>query len=229
MKGKICLVTGGTSGIGLETAGGLAALGATVIITGRNEDLGKKVVQEIKERTGNGFIELMIADFSSQEQVRDLAKRVKERYDHLDVLVNNAGLYQPDHTITEDGVEMTFAVNYLAPFMLSHLLLDLLRKGAPSRIVNMSSSFHVRGFLNFDDINYTKNYSGMQAYMNTKLALLHLTYRFAENVEKMGVTVNAVHPGIVKTNLPRARKFYGFLLKMIPFFYTARQGAKPVI
>ena len=228
LKDKICLVTGATSGIGLETAGSLAELGATVIITGRNEDIGKKVVSDIKNRTGNGFIELLIADFASQAEVRRLASEVKERYDRLDVLINNAGLYQPDHTLTADGVELTFAVNYLAPFLLTHELVDLLSKGAPSRVINMSSSFHVRGKINFDDINFTKDYSGMQAYMNTKLALLHFTYQMAENIQELGITVNAVHPGIVKTNLPRQRGFYSFLLRLLPFI-TAKKGAETSI
>jgi NAD(P)-dependent dehydrogenase (short-subunit alcohol dehydrogenase family) len=111
MKGKVCVVTGATSGIGLEIAGGLAELGATVVITGRNEDLGNQVVRDIKKRTGNSLIELMIADFTTQKEVHKLADRLKNRYDKIDVLVNNAGLYQPEHTITPDGVELTFAVN----------------------------------------------------------------------------------------------------------------------
>ncbi|HUT82022.1 MAG TPA: SDR family oxidoreductase [Candidatus Bathyarchaeia archaeon] len=230
MKGKICLVTGATSGIGLEIAGGLAALGATVIIAGRNEDIGKQVVQDIKKRTGNGFIELMLADFSTQAGVIHLADMVKERYDKLDVLVNNAGLYQPDHTLTSDGIEMTFAVNYLAPFLLSHELHDLLLKGQPSRIVITASSFHKTGYLDFNDLNMNeKKYSGMQAYMNSKVALIMFTYTLAEKVKGMGITVNAVHPGIVKTKLPRQRSFYSFLLKAIPFFLTPKQGAKTSI
>jgi NAD(P)-dependent dehydrogenase (short-subunit alcohol dehydrogenase family) len=230
MKGKVCVVTGATSGIGLEIAGGLAELGATVVITGRNEDLGNQVVRDIKKRTGNSLIELMIADFTTQKEVHKLADRLKNRYDKIDVLVNNAGLYQPEHTITPDGVELTFAVNYLAPFLLTHLLLDPLRRAAPSRVVNMASSFHKRGYLDFENINFNNgNYSGMQAYMNSKLALLHFTYKMAKKLEPMGITMNAVHPGIVKTNLPRERKFYGFILRIIPFFLTAKQGAKTPI
>jgi len=226
MEGKICLVTGATSGIGLEIATGLVEQGATVIITGRNEELGERIVQDLKERTGNGFIELMIADFSSQKEIRKLAKRVKSRYDQLNILVNNAGLYQPDFTLTEDNIEQTFAVNYLAPFILSHELLELLQKGHPARIINMSSSFHKRGFLDFSDLNLSKKYNGMQAYMNSKLALVMFTYFFAKKVESMGITVNAVHPGIVKTNLPRAKSFYSFLLKASPFFISAKKGAE---
>ncbi len=230
MDGKICLITGATSGIGLEIAGGLAKLGATVIITGRNEDIGKQIVEDIRKRTGNGLIELMIADFSTQDGVIKLADRIKERYDKLDVLINNAGLYQPDHTITSDGIEMTFAVNYLAPFLLSHLLLDLLRKGQPSRIVITASSWHKTGYLDFNDLNMNeKKYSGMQAYMNTKQALIMFGYTLAEKIKSMGVTVNTYHPGIVKTKLPRQRSFYSFLLKIIPFFLTPKQGAKTPI
>ena len=229
MKGKICLVTGATSGIGLETAGGIAELGATVIITGRNEDLGKQVVENIKQRTGNGFIELLIADFSSQKEVHRLADEIEKRYDKLDVLINNAGLYQPDHTLTVDGIEQTFAVNYLAPFLLTHRLMKLLKKGAPSRVINMGSSFHKRGKINFEDINFTKDYSGMQAYMNSKLALILFTYQLSTKINGFGVTSNTLHPGIVKTNLPRARGFYSFLLKAAPFFITAKQGAQTAI
>lgn len=226
MKGKVCLVTGGTSGIGLETAGGLAELGATVIITGRNEEIGQQIVQDIKARTGNGFIELLISDFSSQKEVHKLADQIKNRYDKIDVLINNAGLYQPEHTLTKDGVEMTLAVNYLAPFLLTNLLLDLLRKGNPSRIINVSSSFHKGGKLFFDDVNFNENYSGMQAYKNTKLALIMFTYKLARELKGQGITVNTVHPGIVKTNLPRQREFYSLLLKAIPFFITAKKGAE---
>jgi len=227
LKGKICLVTGGTSGIGLEIATGLVEQGATVIITGRNEELGAQIVKDLQSRTKNGFIELIIADFASQKEVRKLAKRIKQRYDHLNVLINNAGLYQPTFTLTEDGIEQTFAVNYIAPFLLTHELLELLQKGHPSRIINMSSSFHWKGFLDFEDLNLSKNkYSGMQAYMNSKLALILFTYYLAKKVERRGITVNAVHPGIVKTNLPRSRKFYSFLLKINPFFISAKKGAE---
>ncbi|NHJ86538.1 MAG: SDR family oxidoreductase [Asgard group archaeon] len=229
MKGKICLVTGATSGIGLEIAGGLAEQGATVIITGRNEDIGKQVVQNIKNRTRNSLIELLIADFSKQSEVLRLVNEIKERYDRLDVLVNNAGLYQPEHTITEDGIEMTYAVNYLAPFLLTNKLLELLRKGQPSRIVSTSSSFHKAGKINFDDINMTKHYSGMQAYMNSKLALIMFTYHLSEKIKATGLTVNTYHPGIVKTNLPRQRSFYSFLLSAAPFFITPKKGADTAI
>ncbi|MFW9921661.1 MAG: SDR family oxidoreductase [Candidatus Thorarchaeota archaeon] len=228
MKGKICLVTGGTSGIGLETAGGLAELGATVIITGRNEDLGKQVVEKIKQKTGNGYIELIIADFAKQSEVHRLANEIKNRYDRLDVLVNNAGLYQHEYALTNDGIETTYAVNYLAPFLLTNLLIDLLRKGAPSRIINVSSSWHKNGKINFEDINYTKNYNGMQAYMNTKLALIMHTYLLSRKLEDQGITVNTVHPGIVKTNLPRQKSFFAFLLRILPFI-SAKKGAETSI
>ena len=229
LKDKICLVTCATSGIGLETACGLANFGANVIIAGRSEDIGNQVIEDIKARTGNGFIELIAADFALQSEVRDLAKTIRKRYDQLDVLVNNAELFQPELEITEDGVELTFAVNYLAPFLLTHKLLGLLRKGQPSRVVNVSSSFHKGGYINFKDINMYKNYNEMQAYKNSKLALILFTNYLAKEVERLGITVNSLHSGISETNLPRGKSLDTFLLKMQSLFTTPKKSAETPI
>ena len=206
MTGKICLVTGATDGIGKETARALASIGATVILHGRNPAKITKTVREITTQTGNGSIHALQADFADFQQVRDLAAQVNAAYDRLDVVVNNAGVLMarrtelPARSGTPAGLEMTFAVNHLAPFLLTNLLLDLLKASAPARIVTVSSSAHKRGALNFDDLHHTRRYRAMQAYGDSKLANVLFTYELARRLEGTHVTANALHPGLVGTN-----------------------------
>lgn len=201
MQDKVCMVTGATDGIGKETARALADMGATIIIVGRNREKSIATVNEIRQETGNPDVEYMLADLSSQEQIRRLAEQFKERYDQLDVLVNNAGGFFMSHEESVDGIEMTFALNHLGYFLLTNLLLDVLTESAPARIVNVSSGAHENAEIDFDDLESEETYSGWRAYGESKLANLLFTYELARRLEGTGVTVNALHPGFVKTNL----------------------------
>lgn len=202
LKGKICLVTGATSGMGEATAHALAQRNATVILVARDMGRAWATLGRIKSQTGNSSIEAMIYDLSSQAEVRQLAADFKSKYQRLDILVNNAGAWFNKRQLSADGLEMTFALNHLSPFLLTSLLMDLLKAAAPSRIVNVSSYGHakIKG-MNFDDLQFQNNYgNGMRAYRQSKLANILFTYELARRLEGTGVTVNAVNPGLVATN-----------------------------
>jgi NAD(P)-dependent dehydrogenase (short-subunit alcohol dehydrogenase family) len=204
MKDKVVLITGSTDGIGRQTAVEVAALGATVIVHGRNLARGKMVVEEISSSTGNRNVDLVIADFSSLRQVRELAADMHRRYDRLDVLLNNAGVFMNERVLTEDGFETTYAVNHLAPFLLTNLLLDLLKKSAPSRVVTVSSVAHTRGRIDFENLQSEKTFGGYYAYAFSKLANVLFTYQLARRLEGTRVTANCLHPGVIGTKLLRA-------------------------
>ncbi|MBF6593324.1 MAG: SDR family oxidoreductase [Thermaceae bacterium] len=199
MNGKTVLITGATNGIGKATATELAGLGATVVITGRDRARGHAVLEEIRSKTGNSKLDLLVADLSSQAEVRRLAAEFKAKYPRLNVLINNAGGFFDTRQTNVDGLEYTFAFNHLAYFLLTNLLLDTLKVSAPSRIVNVSSAAQSSGRLNFDDLQAEKRYSGMAAYNNSKLANVLFTYELARRLQGSGVTVNALHPGVVNT------------------------------
>ncbi|MFX0066371.1 MAG: SDR family oxidoreductase [Candidatus Hermodarchaeota archaeon] len=226
MKGKICLVTGGTSGIGRVTAETLAEFGATVVITGRNQEAGNEIINQMRDKTDNTSHKLLITDFASLEKVRELATSFKEEFDRLDVLINNAGVSLPTRWVTDDGLEATFAINHFAPFLLTNLLLDLVKKSAPARIINVSSAMHKNAPLNLDDINSEKSYRWMQVYGSSKLANVLFTYELAERLEGTSVTVNAVHPGFVRTNLNRSySKIVRGTMRLMPFAISPKEGA----
>ena len=228
--GKVALVTGGTSGIGKATAMALAAMGADVVVVGRDRERGERAAEEIRAQTG-GRVDLALADLSSQAEVRNLAEEFKRRYDRLDVLVNNAGLVQSTRTETVDGLESTFAINHLAPFLLTNLLLDVLKKSAPSRVVTVSSEAERWGNIDFDDLQSKKSYRGFPVYGMTKLANIMFTYELAERLEGTGVTATCMHPGAVNTRFgtnnwgPMTILFRLFK----PFMRTPDQGADTVI
>ena len=201
MQGRICLVTGATHGMGAVTSEALAALGATVVATGRNADRGQELVTGIIRRTGNEHVQFLQADLASMAQVRSLADTFAARWDRLHVLVNNAGTVLTTRRVTVDGLEETFAVNHLAPFLLTNLLLPLLRAGAPSRIIVMSSYEHRRGHMVWNDLQGERFYFSEQAYAHSKLANLLFVYALARRLAGTGVTVNAVNPGLVHTNI----------------------------
>jgi len=201
MVGKVCIVTGSNSGIGRETAFALAEMGATVIMVVRSQEKGKAALDEIVSKTGNNSVSLMNCDMSSMASVRDFAAEFKKKYDRLDVLINNAGAEYVKRQVTFEGFEQTFAVDYLAPFLLTYQLLDLLKASAPSRIVNVSSGLAKNGKVNFDDLQNENSYKGMQAYSNAKLMLMMFTYELSRKLEGTGVTVNVLMPGFVATNL----------------------------
>ena len=199
MKDKICLITGATSGIGKAAAVQLAELGATLVVVGRNPDKTTTAVKQIQDQTGNQEVHFFIADLSSLEAIRQLAVEFKAWHQRLDVLVNNAGALMLSRQETVDGIEMTFALNHLSYFLLTNLLLDVLKSSSPSRVVNVSSDAHHNTHLDFDDLQIQKRYRGHKAYGRSKLANLLFTYELARRLEGTGVTVNGLHPGVVAT------------------------------
>lgn len=202
MKNKLCLVTGASSGIGKETALGLAKLGAHVILVCRDATRGKAAVKDIEVASGSKKIDLLLADLSSQQDIKLLADTILKRYTKLDVLINNAGTVLTDQSYSCDGIEMTLATNYLGPFLLTHLLLDLLKQSAPSRIINVSSDIYRWGKIDLDDLQFhRRKYQFMKAYAQSKLLMNIFTFELAHRLEGTGVTVNCLHPGAVKTNL----------------------------
>jgi len=203
MNDKTILITGSTDGIGKQTALELAEMGATVLLHGRNPERADRVLNEIKKATGNDRIEAFIADLSSLKQVRNLAEQVLVKHDRLDVLINNAGVYETGHRISEDGFEMTFAVNHLAPFLLTLLLLDPLKNSAPGRIINVSSQVHASS-IDFDNLQAEKHFSAYEAYSLSKLCNVLFTYELAERLKGSGITVNCLHPGVIGTKLLKA-------------------------
>jgi retinol dehydrogenase 12 len=200
MKGKTCLVTGATSGIGEITARELARLGARVIVVGRSPERCNATAERIRTQTGATAVESMVADLSFQADVRRLAEQVRGRCARLDVLVNNAGGMYLDRRESVDGIELTLALNHLSYFLLTNLLLDLIKASAPARIVNVSSEAHRGGSIDFDDIQRRGRYSGWRAYQQSKLANILFTNELARRLEGTGVTVNSLHPGFVRTN-----------------------------
>jgi NAD(P)-dependent dehydrogenase (short-subunit alcohol dehydrogenase family) len=204
MTQPIILVTGSTDGIGKAVARELALHGAHVILHGRDREKGERVLSEIKNLTWNAELDLLIADFSEQENVRRLAEEIISNYGRLDVLINNAGVYEKTRKLTADSIEMTFAVNYLAPFLLTRLLLPLLKKSAPSRVVNMASIAHrdVRR-IDWDNLQGEKHYDAFEAYALSKLADITFTYSLAERTRDTGVTANCLHPGVIATKMLR--------------------------
>jgi len=228
MAGKSVLVTGGTGGIGRATAIGLAALGARVGITGRDQARTEAAAAGIRAAPGSPAVDAFAADLSAQAGVRRLAARVLDTYPRLDVLVNNVGGFWAHRHVTADGLERTFALNHLAPFLLTNLLLDRLTASAPARIVTVSSAAHAQGRLDFDDLQSERNYSGQQAYSQSKLANVMFTYELARRLAGTGVTATAAHPGVVATSFGTEDQaaHLGIMIRVArPFMKTPAQGA----
>ena len=196
MEGKVCLVTGATSGIGAVTAETLAGKGAAVAIVGRSPAKGAAIVEQIKGKTGNLRVAYLLADLSSFNEIRQLAKEFRTRYQRLDVLVNNAGGMFLKRETTVDGIEMTFGLNHLAYFLLTNLLLDVLKANTPSRIVNVASMAHMGARIDFSNLQV----HGWEGYKRSKLANILFTYELARRLEGTGITVNTLHPGLVASN-----------------------------
>jgi len=228
MTGKVCIVTGANTGIGRETALGLAKLGATVVMVCRDRERGESSRQEIKHKTGNNRLELMICDFASQNSIRQFAQQFQQGHDRLDVLVNNAGVVLRHCSMTEEGIESTFAINHLGYFLFTNLLLDVLKKSAPSRIVSVSSAAHRYGKLDINAWPTGRDYAGFGAYANSKLANVLFTYELARRLQGTGVTANCLHPGPVGTNLFRGLpKFLQSLIKLVTI--SPERGARTSI
>ncbi|MHA1930987.1 MAG: SDR family oxidoreductase [Promethearchaeota archaeon] len=204
MKDRICIITGANSGIGKVTALGLAKMNATIVMLCRNKESGEAAQREIISESGNKNVDLLICDLSSQEQVHRFVDEFKQKYQNLHVLINNAGVMASKRRLCVDGYEMNFAVNHLGPFLLTNLLLDVLKKSSPSRIVNVSSAAHRMAKLDFDDLQCeNKKHRLFRVYGASKLAFMLFSYELSRRLEGSGVTVNTVHPGMINTNLGR--------------------------
>jgi retinol dehydrogenase-12 len=203
MHGKVCIVTGATSGIGFVTAQALAHQGATVLVVGRNPERSAATVSHIQQETGNSAVEAMVADLSAQAQVRQLASEVQRRFSQVDLLINNAGALFAQRQLSQEGIEMTFALNHLAYFLLTNLLLERLKASASARIINVSSEAHRGAQLDFADLQGQHRYRGWRAYTRSKLANILFTYELARRLEGTAAVTNALHPGFVATNFGR--------------------------
>lgn len=228
MNGKVCLVTGASSGVGLETARGLAEENATVILVSRNESRGHEALADIKKTTKNDDVHLMLTDLMDQQAIHKLASTFKERYNRLDVLVNNAGVFLPKRILSPEGLEGTFAINHIAYFLLTHLLLDVICQTPDARIINVSSNAHFSGSINFADPQLEAGFSGYKAYSQSKLANVLFTNELARRLSDTTVTVNSLHPGVVATSIANhGFSLFGFFFKMFsPFFLSPRKGAE---
>ena len=229
MEGKTCLITGGSDGIGFAAALELARQGARVIIVGRNAAKTEAAVSRIRAETGNPSVSCLLADLSSQQEVRRLAGQVQEGTPRLDVLLNNAGAIFLSHRSSVDGIEMTFALNHLGYFLLTTLLLERLKESAAARIVNVSSDSHFSvSSLQLERLPRPGGHRGYRAYARSKLCNLLFTYELARRLAGSGVTANALHPGLVRTNIARNNGIRG---RLVNYFIGARgmpaaQGAE---
>jgi NAD(P)-dependent dehydrogenase (short-subunit alcohol dehydrogenase family) len=225
LKGKVCLITGSTNGIGKITAMDMAMMGCTVVLVARDKGKAKATKDEIISKTKNRSVEVLMADLSSLKEIRKLAEDFKKKHDKLHILINNAATVPKKRKVSVDGYEMQFATNHLAYFLLTHLLLDVIKTSSPARIINTSSGLHVRGKIDFNDLQSEKDYKGFSVYPNTKLANILFTYELARRLNGSGVTVNTWTPGMSKTGLGREfGVFSRFMLKLIG--KPAKKGAR---
>ncbi len=229
---KICIVTGANSGIGKETTKQLVELDAHVIMVVRNKQKGLIALEEIKRTTGKNNIDLMLCDFASQKSIHNFAKQFLSKYDTLHILVNNHGSINPKKVITEDDLEMTFAVNHLGYFLLTNLLLDVMKRSAPARIINVASgAYEATRFNPLSDYNFEKRrYRGFKAYSESKLYNILFTYYLAEKLVDSNITVNTLTPGFVKTNFASTYKGMNFFNKLMsPLSQSPEKAAKKLI
>jgi retinol dehydrogenase 12 len=230
MTGKVVLVTGASSGIGKVTARELARMGARVVCVARDQGRGEAAIAEIRAAAPSADLDLLLCDFASQRAIRALSEQIHAKHDRLHVLVNNAGAIMASRTVTEDGIEATFAVNHLGYFLLTELLLDLLKAGAPSRIVNVASGAHKQGKLDLDDVSSERGYSRIRAYSTSKLANILFTNELARRLEGTNVTANSLHPGAVSTNFGSSSGYFKYLVALVrPFLIDAEKGAETLI
>jgi len=231
MHGKITLVTGANAGMGKVIATELARLGATVVMVSRDRRKGEEARAEIAALTGSASLDLLVADLSSQQAIRQLAKEFQQRYSHLHVLVSNAGAHIQQRQVSVDGIEMNLAINHLSAFLLTNLLLDTMRTSAPARIINVASNAMTHS-INLDDLQSEQTFVPFDVYGQAKLAMVLCTYALARRLAGTGITVNALHPGLTATNIvdnvapPIARPFVGIIKR---FLQTPEQGAQTAL
>jgi NAD(P)-dependent dehydrogenase (short-subunit alcohol dehydrogenase family) len=236
IEGKTCLITGSTSGIGKEIAIGLAKMKANVVLVGRNKARCEATLEEIMRDasvdTNKNRISYLLVDLSSQASIHQLAQEFLATHKRLDVLLNNAGVFLPKRLITVDGIEYTFAVNHLAPFLLTNLLFERIKASSPSRVITTSSVAHRGAHINFDDLQFeTRHYTGVDAYKQSKLSNILFTKELARRTRESGITSNCFHPGGVRTNLVQSSPWYYRLIWAIisPFLVSPRKGADTAI
>jgi NAD(P)-dependent dehydrogenase (short-subunit alcohol dehydrogenase family) len=230
LQGKTALVTGATNGIGKVAATELARRGATVVIVGRDAQRTADAVTEISARSGSKQVSALLGDLSAQQEVKRVAAEFKASHTALHILLNNAGALFHDRQVTADGFEMTFALNHLAYFTLTHALLDLLKQSAPARIVSVASEAHRQGRIDFDDLQFERGYSRFSAYGRSKLANILFTRELARKLAGTGVTANCVHPGVVATGFGSGKGFLAGLIKLVqPLMLSPEQGADTLV
>ena len=232
MSGKTVLITGATGGIGRAAAIGLASMGARVGITGRDRARAERAAAAIARESGNPAVDVFVADMSSQTEVWRLAGEVLSAYPRLDVLLNNVGGFWAHRHVTADGLERTFALNHLAPFLLTSLLLERLMASAPARVVTVSSGAQAQGSIDFDDLMGERKYSGQRAYSQSKLANVMFTYELARRLEGTGVTATVLHPGVTRTAFgaeDSARAMAPIIAALRPFMRSPERGADTAV
>jgi len=231
MRGRVCVVTGASSGIGFETARGLAARGARVLMVCRSRERGESAMARIRAEHAGADLELFLAELSHQEEIWRVAAEIKGRHPRIHVLVNNAGALFGRRELSADGIEMNLALNHLSYYTLTMLLEETLVASSPARVVNVASQAHRRGRVDFDDLQLERRYGGFQAYRNSKLMNLLFTFELARRLEKRGVTANCLHPGVVWTGIARLGTFVErFVWKLYrPFMIDAEMGAAGVL
>ncbi|HPH96428.1 MAG TPA: SDR family oxidoreductase [Anaerolineaceae bacterium] len=231
MKGKICVITGANAGIGRETALGLARLGATVVMVCRDAVRGAAAQEEIRRLSGNDQVHLVLGDLSWQDSMRRAAQAICQRFERIDVLVNNAGGIFSRRQESPDGIELTFALNHLGYFLFTGLLLDKLKGSAPARVVNVSSIAHWLGWIHFPDMQFRRFYFAPLAYHQSKLANVMFTFSLAQRLAGSGVTVNCLHPGVINSNFFKKTSGFERLVKwaLTPIYQTPEQGAGVVL
>ena len=230
-EGATCIVTGANTGIGKAAATEIARMGARVVMVCRSRERGRQALVEVCQESGSSTVDLVVADLSRPATVRTLAQKLSGAYPQIDVLINNAGLYRSRRELTDDGLEMTFAVNHLAYFTLTLCLLDTLRQSAPARVVNVASGAHRGARMHFDDLQGERKYRGMRAYGQSKLANLLFTFELARRLEGSGVTANALHPGTVASEFGRKGNGAFSLLFSVgkPMMKSPEEGAQTVV
>lgn len=234
MKNKICLITGATSGIGRATALKLAELGFSLILLARNNEKGERICKHIRKRTNNAQVKFYKVDISSMKEVRNVSERIKADFDHIDVLINNAGARFDKYFKNDEGIELTFATNHLGHFLLTLSLIEMLKKSPQGRIINISSSAHSRGTENLNDIIDPENYDRRLAYGRSKLANLYFTYELSSRLKNSNITVNAVDPGGVATNFSRNNGLFAWTKHYLSYILrrkliTPQKAAETII
>jgi NAD(P)-dependent dehydrogenase (short-subunit alcohol dehydrogenase family) len=232
MTGKTVLVTGATNGIGFITALELAKMDAVVLMVARDEKKGRAKLEEIRQTVPNAKLELLLADLSSMASIRQLATNITAKYSSLDVLVNNAGAFYSDRRVSKDGLEMTFALNHIGYFLLTNLLMNILKRGKNARIVSVSSGAHLSAKINFDDLQFEQKFSGWAAYCTSKLMNVLFTKELSRRLAGTGVTANCLHPGFVNTGFAGdSSDFFGRMLNFVKNFaaITPEKGAETMI